>query len=629
MKFLFKIQKVALLALPVAFLCCSGENSAEVELDEGAAVPDGTPDGSSLSGSSSSASTPKSSSSSIAKDLGLPAAGFYTSLELNAPVATKGGVVRCTFDGSEPTETTAEAQFPYAVTTNTAVRCTEFVGAEVVAKQTETYFVGAGKIGMPVVALSVSPVFFSDYVSAPPCKPDPCKSAKFWEDVEFPVHVEYFAEGSSSQAKAFDIDAGISIMGGYSRNQIKKSVSVVMRKQYQDGRLKYPLFDTRPDSKKFKGFILRNNGNRFVSDYLADPMAVSLLEGTTVDYQRSRQVVVYYNGKYYGIHDMREKLNEHFVETNYKIDSKEVDFVKHINVNIKETNGSSASYVEMLQYAATADFTKADGDALATLSTMLDLYNYADYMAAEIYFHNGDWPNNNVRAWHTASQPWHFIAYDIDHGLGWMWNVKGFSEKIDMFDWIEAGGSGSCSGSDDPLCFHNLFRNLMKSPVFQRIFVNRASVLYGIYLNAAKVAQKTDAMAASMTVQEISKDMITFPRDEYWYSNYCGDGFDTDGSCLKTWAADRDVKVRNEFRKKFGLGDDVTLNFSSQGGGYIAVEGFQLPSSYSGAFFGGMPMVLNAVPTGGGMFIQWEDGSTDNPRVVTPQDGAEYKATFK
>ena len=234
---------MALLALPVAFLCCSGENSAEVELDEGAAVPDGTPDGSSLSGSSSSASTPKSSSSSIAKDLGLPAAGFYTSLELNAPVATKGGVVRCTFDGSEPTETTAEAQFPYAVTTNTAVRCTEFVGAEVVAKQTETYFVGAGKIGMPVVALSVSPVFFSDYVSAPPCKPDPCKSAKFWEDVEFPVHVEYFAEGSSSQAKAFDIDAGISIMGGYSRNQIKKSVSVVMRKQYQDGRLKYPLFE--------------------------------------------------------------------------------------------------------------------------------------------------------------------------------------------------------------------------------------------------------------------------------------------------------------------------------------------------------------------------------------------------
>ena len=250
-------------------------------------------------------------------------------------------------------------------------------------------------------------------------------------------------------------------------------------------------------------------------------------------------------------------------------------------------------------------------------------------VAAEIYFHNGDWPNNNVRAWHTASQPWHFIAYDIDHGIGWTWNVKGFSEKVSMFDWIETGGSGTCSKSSDPLCFHNLFKSIIKSPVFQRIFINRASVLYGLNLNAAKVAEKSDAMYASMTVQEISRDMIAFPRDDYWYSNYCGGGFDPDGACFSEWAADRDVKVREEFRTYFGLGEDVTMNISSQGGGYVAVEGFRLPSSYSGVFFGGMPMVLNAVPTGGGSFVAWEDGSTDNPRIVSTADGAEFKATFK
>ena len=89
------------------------------------------------------------------------------------------------------------------------------------------------------------------------------------------------------------------------------------------------------------------------------------------------------------------------------------------------------------------------------------------------------------------------------------------------------------------------------------------------------------------------------------------------------------MKVREEFRTYFGLGEDVTMNISSQGGGYVAVEGFRLPSSYSGVFFGGMPMVLNAVPTGGGSFVAWEDGSTDNPRIVSTADGAEFKATFK
>jgi hypothetical protein len=256
------------------------------------------------------------------------------------------------------------------------VRCAEFTDAGVVAKQTETYFVGERKVGMPVVALSVAPMFFSDYVAASPCKPDPCKNATFWDDVEFPVHVEYFADGSSSQAKAFEIDAGISIMGGYSRNQVKKSVSVVMRKQYQDGRLKYPLFETRPEAKKFKGFILRNNGNRFVSDYFADPMAVSLLEGTTVDYQRSRQVVVYYNGQYYGIHDMREKLNEHFVETNYKIDSKEVDFVCQKN---SERLYVQVSYLMPDQTTREREFSSLESvpDQYDKLVLSLDRVNFA------------------------------------------------------------------------------------------------------------------------------------------------------------------------------------------------------------------------------------------------------------
>lgn len=59
---------------------------------------------------------------------------------------------------------------------------------------------------MPVVAISVVPEFYNDYVTAPPCKPDPFYGAKFWEDDEFPAHVEYFPKGSLSKEKAFEID---------------------------------------------------------------------------------------------------------------------------------------------------------------------------------------------------------------------------------------------------------------------------------------------------------------------------------------------------------------------------------------------------------------------------------------
>ena len=618
----------------LCFWACSGEYVADMFMEEDmssstySSSENSSALSSSISSSSGMLSSAKASSSSQSPtSLGLPPAGFYSALTLEEPHATRGGIVSCTMDGSEPVEIAAPVSYAQVLQKNTVVRCYEFLNSEIVAKQTETYFIGE-KVTMPVVALSVPPVFFSGYVSAPPCKPDPCKTAAFWDDVEFPVHVEYFAEGSSSKQKAFEIDAGISIMGGWSRNQVKKSVSVVMRKQYQDGRLKYPLFETRPEAKKFKAFILRNNGNRFVSDYIEDPMAVSLLEGTTVDYQRSRQVVVFYNGTYYGIHDMREKLNEHFVETNYGIDSKEVDFIKHTDKYIKVANGSSVSYEEMLNFAAASDFSDLSGDALEKISKVLDLYNYADYMAAEIYFHNGDWPNNNVRAWHTASQPWRFIAFDIDHGFDWTWSVSGFSQQTNMFDWIASGGTSSCKNSTSALCFHNLFVKLIQSSVFQRIFINRACVLYSLHVNSSQVAAHTDAMVATMPVSDIARDINVFPRGDYWYSNSCRTGFETDGYCLKTWAYSRDASVRAEYRKRFGLGADVVLSINAQGPGYVTVEGARLPATFQGAFFNGYPIVLKA-ESSAGIFTQWEDGSTDNPRIVVPTGKATYQAYFK
>lgn len=585
--------------------------------------------------SSSSIDVPKSSASQASSSSqktetpasALPPAGFYSAFTLTAPTPKNGGVIRCTYDGSEPTSATAQASNKN-ISSTTAVRCYEFIGNDIVAKETQTYFINE-TISMPVVAISVAPEYFNGYVAAPKCSPDPCYSAKFWEDVEYPVHVEYFANGSRSTQKDFEIDAGISIMGGWSRNQIKKSVSIAMRKEYQEGRLKYPLFDTHPEKKKFKAFNLRNNGNRFVSDYIEDPMAVSLLEGTHVDYQRSRQVVVFYNGVYYGIHDMREKLNEHFVETNYGIDSKGVDVIKHTNTDISASGGTSEGYISMLNYAVNNDLT-IDANYI-TLGTMLDIASYVDYMAAEIYYHNGDWPNNNLRAWHSVEQPWKFMAFDIDHGFDWTWNVSGFGQSTNIFTWIKNGGttSGSCYKSSNSLCFHNLYNNIIKNENFRRTFINRAAVLYNSFVNSAKVETAVDKMVSTMPISDITRDMNKFPRAQLWYTNSCNNGFEYTGSCLKTWSRSRDSKVIQEFQNEFGLESLVKMTISATGLGTVLLDDIALPSqSYTGNFFNGHPMKLTASGNGG-IFVEWEDGSTQNPRFVYASAGATYTAKFK
>lgn len=571
----------------------------------------------------------------------LPPAGFYSELTIPVPLPQQNGKIYCSYDGSEPNpkdSTSLEFTEPLSIEKNTVVRCAEFVNDSAVRKSTQTYFVGE-TVAMPVVAISVSPMLFvNNYTNSKDgryCSEggDPAYCPWIMEDVEYPVHVEYFADGSSSNKKAWEIDAGLSLMGHWSRTNPKKSVSISMRSQYQDGRLKYPLFNTRPEAKKFKAFVLRNNGNRYVGDYYEDPMATSLLEGSGVDYQRSRQVVVFYNGEYYGIHDLREKLNEHFVETNYGIDSKNVDAIKHVAETITASGGTTSGYEDMLQRIYGYEDLANNDAQYKEISSMMDVGNYADYMSALIYYQNGDWPNNNVRAWRSPDQPWKFMVFDLDHGFGWDWSVSGFydvqSGSMSMFDWIRQGGKAPTSDDAAPCyknasakCFHTIFVKLIQNPDFKRLFINHAAVMYDVYLNQARVSAAVSYINSTLPNSEISRDKARFPRNSHIFS--------TDGSEFILWAGGRDVSVRKEFAKEFGLESDIKVTIAASGNGSVLLDGMKLPSTnYTGTFFGGNDMLLQAVPKAGSVFNGWSDGNPDNPRLVSPTDGSKYTANFK
>lgn len=574
--------------------------------------------------------------------------GFYSSeVKLNPPSLSDGMKVRCTQDGSIPTENSPEFNSTITISQNTVLRCAAYKqGLLTKDVVTNTYFVGEDPIKMPVVSVSVDPVFFEKYYKktnggepdmdcdqmyAPnKCYPD--------DSGELPVHVEFFENGSNSKEKAWEANGGISLMGGWSRMERKKSVAIVMREEYGGSWLKYPLFETRKGvNDKYKGFNLRNNGNRFVSDYFADAVGGAILEGSGVDYQRSRQVVVFYNGKYYGIHDMRERYNKNFVETNYGYDASSVTFLKHLGKNIEASNGSIDEYVAMLEYAAAHDFSK-DNDAYAYMASLMDMGNFARYMLAEMYVHNGDWPNNNVRVWKSPDAPlWKFMIYDLDHGFDWKWGVSGFGEYTNMFSWVKHGGrsgdnkchteSNKEFTGDKAHCFHVLYAKLIESPSFKSLFLNNAAVMIDSYLNAKNVKEKAKFLADMLDESDVARDMDVEAykerRDSYGH-------FDPYGENLGTWAESRDSDFLSEIQSEFGVSNMVSFTIAANGNGTVLMDGMKLPSAtYKGKFFAGNTMVLTAVPTAGAVFSSWSDGSTDNPHVVTVEGDKTITATFE
>ena len=561
----------------------------------------------------------------------LPPAGFYSELTIPVPAPLYGGIIRCTFNGSEPDEETEEFTEPYKVTRNTPVRCAEFVGDSIARKSSHTFFIKE-HVEMPVVAISVDSVFFYEkYANTSDCygqNPYSCR-VNIMADAEYPVHVEFFENGSQSAKRAWQIDAGISLMGNYSRTYAKKPVAIKMKKEYEDGRLKYNLFSTRPEANKFKGFNLRNGGNRYVGDFVADPAMVSVVEGSSVDYQRSRQVVVFYNGVYMGIHDLRERLNEHFVETNHSIDSKSIDMIKHVKDTVTANGGTADSYIEMLNFIATSDFSGESNEAYKHAQTLLDVGNYADYMAAEIYLRNADWPSNNVRAWRSPDQPYRFILFDVDQGFGWTWVSDDFQMlKGTMFDWIRHDRG---SGRTGPGFFANIFIKLRANPDFCRMFVNHGAVMLNSYLTYERIVAAVNRVNSEIPLAEMERDLnneMVFQRNYSPYGMF-PEGFDRTGSYVTDYAQSRTATTRNEYRTEFGLGDDITVSIASSGKGKVLLDGMNLPNAnYTGTFFEGNDMLLTAVPENGSVFVKWEDGSTENPRLVSPANGDAFTATF-
>ena len=688
--------------------------SSETVPGSSASMPGFSSSGFNFPGSStfmpgSSAVNPKSSSSKAkssssvglkdyednhqAKESFLPAAGFYSNLTINPPTPTKGGQIHCTFDGSYPTQGSEQITAAKQITKNSVVRCSEFVNGQAVDTTTQTYFINEN-VSMPVVAITVNhhDMFDSSagiYATGdlnggvggqgqwnmgggmgfdfggggnvsddnnPKCT-EPCQQANFWSDKELPVHVEYFENGSSTQTKTWEIDAGISIIGNWSRYKPKKSVAIKMdNDDYGDKVLKYSLFTTRPEAKKIKSFNLRNNGNRFWCDYIGDAMMTALMEGTDVDYQRSRQVVVFYNGEYFGIHDLRERLNRSFVETNYGIDSKSINMIKIKGTELEAsgTNGASVDeYRNVANQVMNGNFAGENNQSYIQLKEKINMSSFAQYMLAEMYFHNGDWPTNNVRAWGGNGYPFKYVAFDTDHGYGFTPGISGFDvQGENMFSWVlgsttmdnsqqqggqqggqqqpgggmgwDIGGGMGMWGGGAKQGPGQMLSKLLQNPDFKRLFINQGCILLNDFLTYERVQKTVKDMMATIPASEQQRDVQRWPRNQAKFT------WAPDGSQLLQFAQNRTQTVRQEMAQYFGLSGEANVSINVSGNGSVLVEGMKLPKMpYQGKFFSGMEMEVTAVPSNGAVFAGWSDGQTQNPRKFQINGQTTITAQFK
>jgi hypothetical protein len=312
-------------------------------------------------------------------------------------------------------------------------------------------------------------------------------------DWEREAYLEIF-EGNSRDKASLSTGVGIRVRGGWSRALGQKSFSVYFKEQYGIKNLKnYNLIpkndilgttgavkaDGKTPVATYKGFMLRNGAND--SDYTKfyDVFLQDLLSDRSFSTQASVPCVLYLNGEYWGPYNFQERHSDNQTEYKYGVDKDNV--ISYDNGELDDGNpGEESLFFNMVNMAGKNMSISSNYNDFCAL---VDIDNFIDYWAAEIYIYNEDWPQNNYRMWRTRNiEPgntygdtkWRYQMFDTEFAMG-IYNGGGLTGQkgVNAFEKIING--------DDKYHHNNkLFKALLANPDFCRKFVNTMMDLYNV-----------------------------------------------------------------------------------------------------------------------------------------------------
>jgi len=545
--------------------------------------------------------------------------GFYnTSVYLTLTSSHESGKIFYTTDGSEPAIKSNEYLTSIFINKTVVIRAKCFINDSISSPtETNTFFIDE-KFTLPVISISTDPKNFWDpdsgiYVMGKHASITyPYWGANFWQDWERPVHIELYEPDGE---QAFSINAGVKIFGEWSRAFPQKSLSVFARKKYGDGKIKYRIFPDLPIDK-FESIVLRNAGTEWIGTMFRDGLMHTLVKDQNIDVQAYRPSVVFINGEYWGIHNIREKANEHYLASHHNISPDSVNIINYW--------GLEPILGDVEEYHLLVAFIRQHSLNIQAnynyIKTKIDVDEFINYTLAEIFYDNTDWPDNNVRQWQPTlpDGKWRWILYDTDIGFGYR-NRSSYSH-YSLDDAIGIPDSGQIK----PEWSTFLLRNLLLSEEFKYEFINRLADFTNSIFHSDNILNVIDKIKTTIEA-EIPRHLARWDTSGInWYDNIAK---------VEEFASKRIPYIQNNFINRFmlqGIGK-VSIEVNNPFAGVIKLNSLEISSfPWEGDYFKDVPIKITALPYPGYSFKCWYgvNDSLSNPTTLNLNTGISITAVF-
>lgn len=323
------------------------------------------------------------------------------------------------------------------------------------------------------------------------------QSGRTWER---PANIQVFEGGQA----VYSANIGVRIAGNASRATVQKSLTFYARGDYGSSKMNYTWVDglTDVNGNKIKSFdkiTLRNSSNDWNDLHMRDTLLQSLIYDRDLCCQAQQHCILFINGEFWGMYEITEKLDEHYIESHYGVDSNDCTIMKIWS----DPTGSQAlvnDYERFYNWAVTADMT--DDANYQKVCDTLDIQNLMDYMTFQTYICAGDWlsgtSNNNWAMWRSnaidpanpyADGKWRFMVYDTEYSTG-LYGAQNTQARYDMLSNLnrEVGYENICP----------LFYNLLKNETFRTAFSNTYLEMMEQNFAADDVNRKVDQMVSEI-----------------------------------------------------------------------------------------------------------------------------------
>lgn len=516
--------------------------------------------------------------------------GFYSGSQTFTLSAAPTATIHFTTDGSTPTRTSSKYLAAQTVTRTMVLKVRAFQPSLLPGPvETRTYFINE-QTTLPVFSLSTNPdnltndetgFYAADFEHISICPG--------WERSAF---IEFFEQDGSLQ---FSQEVDIRLFGNTAFKIPQKSLSIFL-----SNKIDYPLIPDI-DVHEFKSFILRSSSDDWHRTMFRDGFIQTMIrQNMNVDTQAYRPSVLFINGEYYGIHNIREKYNSDYLETHHGADPNNIDMLR---IDERQTDPVTVTDGDRQQYDALISFIETNSLASQanynTVADWVDIDNFIDFIIAEAYTGNTSW-NHNIRVWRprTESGKWQWLIFDLDRSFRDLEN----NTLSDMASHLP------------------LFNSLLENTGFRSRFLQR----YVEYMNDAFLPENVIPLLDSMQVA-IAPEM---PRHiERWKdhcgNNICGLASMTDWqknvTSMRDIVRDRPAVARQQLINLFTLGSSVQLDIQVQHPGYGEVllgEKTSISQTFSGEFFQNMTVQLKAQANDGYSFTGWRENASSSVNLL-------------